>query len=45
MSLFAGVVDGFTIGAVQLADERDEPYEPETKTFQRILDFIVWHNE
>jgi len=42
---FSGVVDGFTIGAVELADERDEPFEPETKTFQRILDFIVWHNE
>ncbi len=42
---FGGAVDDFTIQAVTLEDERDEAYEPETKTFQRILDFIVWHNE
>lgn len=42
---FSGNVDGYTIQAIELEDERDEPFEPETKTFQRILDFIVWHNE
>lgn len=42
---FSGTADGFLISYAKLTDERDEPFEPETKTYRRILDFEIWHYE
>jgi len=37
--------DGVVVQRIFLEDETDRNFEPNTKTFRRDLDFIIWHEE
>lgn len=41
---FVGTQSGVPM-SIRLANELDAPYDPETHTYTRVIDFIVHHNE